>query len=479
MAVRSILIGPFGQLLAVGAISELLYLSWARTEAVNGWPSVLGFLAKLLLLFLLFAVGARVILSLRAPSRPILWLVAVAALGFRLTLIPAGLPPEASLADDLAGQKVAFDRFQLYDNDIWRYLWDGHSVAHRQDPYTTPVNSPQADGLAPEGSPWADIRENVTYPQTPTIYPPLAQAVFAMAHAIAPASVAVMKSLTVCFDLITILLLAWILRVTGQDPALCLLYAWNPLIVKFFAGSGHIDSLMNALVAATLLLLVKNLRTAASLTFGLAILAKLSPLILVPLLLRRLGFRRILLSAAVVFLGYLPFASSGLHVFDGFNTFSRFWVFNAGPFHYFNAILGPDLARACCAACLLLVVLIWWRKDQGTHHDLLTASADLLGALSVLSPAVMPWYLSWAQPAAVVSRRWFWISMSALTSFAFLVMVDGAEREWARALEYGIAAAFALFLFVKHSIQRWNQNELQDTFHAGLGPVPSPVASSR
>lgn len=48
------------------------------------------------------------------PTRRTVFLVALA---FRLLLLPAGFDAESG----------AFRRLVLYDDDIWRYLWEGHT----------------------------------------------------------------------------------------------------------------------------------------------------------------------------------------------------------------------------------------------------------------------------------------------------------------------------------------------------------------
>ena len=45
------------------------------------------------------------------------------------------------------------------------------------------------------------------------------------------------------FDLGTCLLLLSLLRARGR-PAAVILYAWNPLVLKELAGSGHLDAAM-------------------------------------------------------------------------------------------------------------------------------------------------------------------------------------------------------------------------------------------
>src|SRR5689334_14643028 len=169
---------PDAGLIVLMAASACVYLYWLKLDAINGLRPVAVFLCAMLVLFLLYGMAARVVRQARHGTWK--WVAAGAVL-FRLILLPAGLPAEASAASklgmlrrDAAGQEVTFERFQLFDDDIWRYLWDGHVAAAGVNPYATAPASAALDALAAD-PPWSDIRDNVSYPAVATIYPPLAQ----------------------------------------------------------------------------------------------------------------------------------------------------------------------------------------------------------------------------------------------------------------------------------------------------------------
>jgi len=75
---------------------------------------------------------------------------------------------------DLSGRSVAYERFLIFDDDIWRYLWDGHVWAGGVNPYRFAPQDPAVDGLSDGSGVWNDIRHSVNHASTPTIYPPLA-----------------------------------------------------------------------------------------------------------------------------------------------------------------------------------------------------------------------------------------------------------------------------------------------------------------
>ena len=438
-------------LAALLVLSEVIYISLLRLDAINGVRPVLTFLAMMGALFAFYGMAVWLIGRLGQRERGALLVIAAGAVLFRLTLLPAGLPHDASwneiragLRADVRGEAVAYERFLLFDNDIWRYLWDGHVWAHNVNPYAhAPLDSELDELTDNEGAVWGDVRDNVNYGATPTIYPPLAQMLFRFSHWLAPGSVFVLKTLLAGCDLLAALFIGLALKTLRRPVALVILYAWNPLVVKVYAGSGHADALLVAAVAATVYFIVRGSRRAAAASFGLAVLAKLSPLVLLPFVVRRTGLRGAVLIFAVLLVGYLPFLDAGGALFTGFLIYAREWTFNAGPYALFRwvaAMFSSEpffVARAMCGV-IVLSLLCWlaWR-DDGKTKSFARYGATALGALIVFSPAVMPWYVTWTLPLALVADCRAWFYFSALICLAFLVMIDGVELgPLARWVEY-------------------------------------------
>ena len=466
--------------------SEAVYLALLQLNAINGWEPVLTFWLEMAALFVFYALAAVLVNRYQNIKKQAVWLIFFGAVLFRLTLLPAGIPFELSASEklegmsaDLTGTEVSYERYQLFDNDIWRYIWDGHVWAHGINPYLYAPSDARLDALAGESeevsedkivdesdeeSPiiesnvnkdltdgreiWSDIRENVNYAEVTTIYPPLAQFVFRLSHTLAPGSLLMMKFLLVVCELIGILFLTLTLRRLELPMTSVILYAWNPLMVKVFAGSGHADAILVATLCATAYFIVRGSKSLAATAFGLAILAKLSPLILVPFVVRRIGWLRTLLLVAVVFVGYAPFLSAGQNLFAGFLKFAQEWQFNAGAFALIRWICefvaddSAHLARQISAILILaLVAILAWRDDL-SEKTFVKSAAIVLGATIILSPTVMPWYLSWVLPFAVLARQNVWFYFSALVLTAFHIIID--LNEYAAALWFEHGLLFAL-----------------------------------
>jgi len=505
---------PVVGLVGLLILSETIYLALLRLDAVNGWRPVLTFWFEMAALFVFYALAAILVRCFENIKKQAIWLIIIGAVLFRLTLLPAGIPHDLTASEklealqtDLRGAEVTYERYQLFDNDIWRYVWDGHVWAHGINPYLyAPVDAP-LDGLTGESveseknefigdeeiffeeseadaatqdttkqtektSPteipdstdiatievltdgreiWSDIRENVNHADVTTIYPPLAQFVFRLSHWLAPGSVLMMKILLVVGELIGISFLGLTLRRLDLPVTGVILYAWNPLMIKVFAGSGHADAILVAVLCATAYFVVRGAKSLAAIAFGLAILAKLSPIFLLPFIARRVGWLRTLLIGAVVFVGYAPFLSAGQNLFAGFLKFAREWQFNAGAFglirfvsENFSVAEPADLARYICGILFLAIVAWLVRRDDLSEKTFVKTAAIVLGVLVVLSPTVMPWYLSWVLPFAILARQNIWFYFSALVLTAFHVIIDLNEYALALWFEHGLFFALVV-----------------------------------
>src|SRR5215467_11458449 len=127
----------------------------------------------------------------------------------------------------------------LLSSDLYRYVCDGRVQRAGINPYRY---APEDDALVPLRD--TTIYPRINRPELHTIYPPAAQMLFALITTVVPDSVSGMKAVMVLFDLATLGVLMRLLKRHGSDPERLALYAWSPLVVFEFAGSGHVDALM-------------------------------------------------------------------------------------------------------------------------------------------------------------------------------------------------------------------------------------------
>ena len=92
-----------------------------------------------------------------------------------------------------------------------------------------------------------------------------------------------------------------------------------------------------------------------------------------------------------------------------------------------------------------VTLTLWMDKTQNFPVIGVVGVSLVLGALLVLGPVVMPWYVTWLLPLAILARERVWLVFSALVCLAFLVMVDGVERPGALWIEYAALGGLLLW----------------------------------
>lgn len=443
----------FPWLPALGALSVVGY-GFAALGLSGHGADVPHFLALLSALFAVYVLALG--LAHRSSGSGSVRQILIWAVLFRLMLLPAGLPPASwteGLRADFTSEAVGYRTFLLYDNDVWRYFWDGHVASHGFNPYVdTPAalearadeEDPRAELLFEEEL-WQDVFDNTSFHLYRSVYPPLAELLFRVLHETFPGSVLVFKLVLVLFDVGTCLLLVSLLRRFGRPASAVLIYAWNPLVIKEIAGSGHIDAMMIFFLVLAIHLCLGGrpglgsrpwAPRAGLVALGLAILSKLTPVLLVGLFLRRTRFRDWPALAFVLLAGYLPYLTSWPEILRGIAAFSKEWVFNPGPWALWKWLAEmlslPGRETAGLVSGLLTLTLIGWvlLRDDGSDHALVGGAFVILGGYLVLSATVMPWYLLWVLPMAAVRPGYAWIALTWLSLLSYLIYIDQIERPW-------------------------------------------------
>ena len=447
---------------------------WTGLRAWSGSKDVTEFILLGFVLFVLYGVALRFLwprshsASTSSDPKAALWILG-AALLFRLLMLPAGStsPWPQFLAEDLRGE-LPFDTFLLYDNDVWRYLWDGRLTSAGLAVYQ--ISPADVESAADRGEewaedlvepdPWEEIHSRVSYRDYRTVYPPGAQALFHAVSRWTPGSVIAWKTLMVAFDMGTCLLLILWLRRRGRPPNGAILYAWNPLVIKELSGSAHVDAALIFFLCAAFYYLELKRPWRTWLFFSAALLVKPTPIWLLPLFMRRTRWTTWWLPPVVGGLAFLPFLGSVGHYFQSLGRFAQDWAFNAGPWNLFLRVsraCGFERAPADALSLLLtlMVVIIVTLRDDGSRENAIRGAIWILGAYLVLSPTVMPWYLLWVLPWIVLHpanmpRTWTWPVFTALSLLSYGIYVDGQESPLVLTIEYSLWALVASWEWIRN-----------------------------
>jgi hypothetical protein len=320
-------------------------------------------------------------------------------------------------------------------DDMPRYIWEGKITRLGYNPYALPPSSPQLMALRDEN--W----KGINHKDFPSIYPPLAQGVFAALAAVYP-SPTFFKAVFVLFDVGAFGLLLLLLRHREDINAVAAIYFLNPLLLLEVALHGHYDSLVLLCLAAFLLALERGKLAWAALFLFFGASVKILALALLPVLVMQKRVRGTLyaavLTAAVAAL--LKFSGAS----DALGRFAVDFQYNSALPFVLHLLLGNLLPRAgerWLAFALLgaagVTAALRLRGTPPERHALV-----FLGLLLVFSPTLHPWYLLWILPFAALRRNRPWLLLTGTVAVTYAVYAQAAatghwrEIPWLRLPEY-------------------------------------------
>ena len=355
--------------------------------------------------------------------------------------------------------------------DLYRYVWDGRVQNAGINPYRYIPADPE---LAP-------LRDGAIYPRinradyAPTIYPPAAQALFAVIAWLSPTTRA-MKLAMVAIEAGAVLCMVRLLTMADMPPSGVLIYAWNPVVVWEYAGNAHVDAAAIGFIALALLAVATRRMAWAGVATAAATLVKFLPVVLVPALWRERRPRMAVAFAATVAVLYACYASVGLRVFGFLGGYADEEGLGSGSGLFAIRLLGavvplPSWAGAvwilAVAATLGLVAIrmVWFAPtptDDAARVRRVGADALLLA--TIVTVGLTPhyaWYFGWLAFLACLAP---WRCVLWLTAACLLLYLDPIHTNLA-----GPAAVYGPFLLL--AILDWRRP-------VALSPVASsPVAA--
>lgn len=365
------------------------------------------------------------------------------------------------------GHGIALFGETIFEDDFYRFIWDGWRVLETGTPYGVPPEDFRGNPAVPASM--QAVLDWVNHPFYPTIYGPVLQVLFAVTTFFAGADE---FGLRILFASASLLLTALIMR--RHSPGRAALFAWNPLVVAESTLHLHPDIVL-ALALFAAIVAGRRHPVLAGALFGMAAGVKVVALAAWPMLLR---LRPAALAAALGTLAVLygVFAVQGQGVgFDSTETFATQWYFNPLAFEPLALLLGPELSRI--AALLAAGMLVIWFHSSARDFNRVPL-APIFGAILLFSPAVNAWYLIWLLPFAL-DRRDIWpyvasavlplsyltglnLELYSLENFEVHPLGLGIER-----IAIGGAIAFDL----------WRGRRRAGTAPSGLAPIAEPRVS--
>lgn len=369
-------------------------------------------------------------------------------------------------------------------DDFYRFLWDGHLTVAGIHPFAHTPDYFVKRQIFPEGiNP--ELFARLNSPEYHTVYPPVCQAVFALAAWLSLDSVWVGVLVMKLFLLVCETGSIWLLvrrftpipLLSGAAPGIA--YALNPLILLEIAGNCHFEGAMIFFLLAGLWALEQSKLKQAAVWWALAAAAKLVPLMFVPILWRRLGWRKGWVFSAVLagvsLVLFAPLWSVLPNILSSLDLYFRQFQFNASVYYLLRGIgfwvkgfdIGESLGPFLGLATVVGVLWIAWCTHRPAGEGVVNCTAAsshastsepsglglyqaLLCALLLqlcLSATVHPWYVTVPFAIGLLTRWRFPIVWTGLAGLSYSHYADGAflENYWLIALEYSVLWVFILW----------------------------------
>lgn len=346
-------------------------------------------------------------------------------------------------------------------NDAYRYIWDGRVQAHGINPYR----------FAPADSHLTVLRDAAIYNNinrreyAHTIYPPVAEMLFLAITRVSESTVW-MKAAMVSFEALAIWLLIRLLIGLRLSAEHVIIYAWNPLALWEFAGSGHVDAAVVAFVA--LALLARHRERPFLTGFGLACAAMVKPYsaLLFPALSRRWDWKMPAAFAATVLGAYAPYLGVGTRVIgflpaylkeEGLIDATRFYLADLLRIGLKVQWLSPLRCLVAVGLLLAAATAFAFARSLNEPRGWLVGTVTMATTFSILFSPHNPWYFVWVLPILCALPYAPMLYLVTASPLLYVTLMDGSAQMLLRinTLLYLPFAIFVLLDIVARRLPGW------------------------
>jgi hypothetical protein len=296
--------------------------------------------------------------------------------------------------------------------DVFRYVWEGRVITHGFNPYSHSPDAPELEFLRDR------YYDDINHKNLATIYPPVSQAVFALAAWVRPGPYA-LKLILALFDMGAVLMIFAILKLRSLDPAAIAVYAWNPLVIFESGHSGHVEPVGIFFLVLGLWLIARGRKLTGFAAMGMSLLAKYVSAVFLPFFLARKRYAPwVAVTALVAVAGFLPFLGAGEGLFSSLKLYLTQWRFNGLAYRLSYSVLGNEqVARGLLASATAAVVVY----NALRQTDVVRYGYVVIGAGLLLAPVLYPWYAVWIVPFLCFYRNRAWILFTGLVCVSYWV----------------------------------------------------------
>lgn len=284
-------------------------------------------------------------------------------------------------------------------DDFYRYLWDGQLVLKGINPFAYTPTEAIEHGLMSSSV----FYEKMNSPDFYSVYPPTNQLVFALSAlgGSLHASVFVLKIVALAAEIGTLVFITKISRHFKQGNVPLVVYGLNPLVILEFSGNAHSEAFMLFFIALFVFLFIKKRNALAGISLAFAICSKLIPVLILPLLITKIGWKNGLKLGAIAVgfsvLLFIPFISPAvLNAQKGLSLYFNHFEFYGAIYQlgkWLNGYFFTGFDRVIKLLALVLIGFIYTRPIVSTQ-ELLRSSLLVFTVYFLFSSTIHPWYIA-------------------------------------------------------------------------------------
>lgn len=439
--------------------NKSLFLAVAMFENYNKQKPLSYYLLALTML------GAMIYVAYLIPTSAAIfsfWAAMAVAFGAYLYIIKqynAAIFFKSSLALAILLRCTFLFAVPLLSDDYYRFIWDGAQILHGINPFAFTPNE-----LAKLNYSWLDLNllQHMNSPDYFSVYPPVNQLAFALMAIPGKqqilSSTTILHTIIILFDVGNIFLIISILKHFNKAKSLALLYALNPLAIVELSGNLHFEAVMIFFSLLALYLLNKKRWILASLALALGICAKLLPVILLPLFLKKVGFKKTIFAGFIVaftcILLFLPFIHSvqlAKNMFSSIQLYYGNFEFNGSIYLVLKQLgwmlLGQN-PNAVLSPLLLALTLFGFALAYFKAANVFETAFWFFFVYYLFSAVVHPWYIIILLALSPFIRWRFaliWSALIVLSYYAYATL-PYQQNYLLNAIAY---IALAIFIFTE------------------------------